>query len=103
MIPLGFSMQDVGDETKLVLYRAQALTGILILFLIVLSLVWKYFDTRPAPPSGLSGFHFLGMEAIHVPLYLILRALTVSGIMLNVQSGLTDCRWHCSQRPSRYF
>ncbi len=90
MLPLGFLMQDAGENTKLLLYRVHAAIGILVLLFTVTRLVWKLADTRPAPPPGITGLHLRGMEAIHILLYLVLLALAVSGIVLNLQSGLVD-------------
>jgi len=90
MLPLGFLMQDASDGSKLFLYRTHAVVGILILLLTLARLCWKRVDPKPAPPPGLTGLHLRGMEGIHVLLYVLLLALTVSGIVLNIQSGLID-------------
>ncbi len=53
-------------------------------------LVWKIFDVKPDPPNGLTGLHLRGAELIHVLIYLVLVVLSVSGIVLMVQSGFVD-------------
>ena len=90
MMPLGFLMQDAGTGTKLLLYRAHAAVGIVVLLLTVARLLWKLADKKPSPPPGLTGLHLRGMEGIHVLLYVLPLALVVSGIVLNFQSGLAD-------------
>ena len=90
MMPLGFLMQEAGEGAKLPLYRAHSAIGLVVLLLTVIRLAWKTVDMRPSPPPGLTGLHLRGMEAIHALLYVILLALTVSGIVLNFQSGLID-------------
>lgn len=90
MFPLGFLMQDTGEGGRLLWYRLHAVIGFLVLLLTVARLFWKLFDVKPDPPAGLSGVHLRGMELIHVLLYLGLLLLAVSGIVLNIQSGLID-------------
>lgn len=90
MVPLGFLMQEAGDGTKLSLYKAHTAVGIIVLLLTVARLLWKFADTKPSPPPGLTGLHLRGMEGTHVLLYVLLLALVVSGIVLNFQSGLLD-------------
>lgn len=97
MIPLGFLMQNADDGTKLLLYRTHAVVGALILLLSLVRLGWKLNDTKPAPAPGLEGLHLRGMQGIHVLLYALLFALTVSGIVLNLQSGLIDILRGASQ------
>lgn len=97
MIPLGFLMQNADDGSRLFLYRTHAIVGALILLLSLVRLGWKLNDTKPAPTPGLEGLHLRGMQGIHVLLYALLFALTVSGIVLNLQSGLIDVLRGASQ------
>ena len=90
MLPLGFLMQETSGGSRLLLYRTHALLGTFILILTLARLFWKRVDTEPGPPPGLSGLHLRGMNGIHVFLYVLLLVLTVSGIVLSIQSGLID-------------
>lgn len=90
MLPLGFLMQNAGEDSRLLQYRLHAIVGFAVLLLTVARLVWKFFDVKPAPTPGLTGVHLRGMQFVHGLLYLVLLVLTVSGLVLNVQSGLID-------------
>ena len=103
MIPLGFLMQEAGDGTKLLLYRAHAAVGVLVLLLTMARLLWKFTDSSPVPTPGLSGLHLRGMKAIHVLLYVLVLGLSVSGIALNFQSGLIDVLRGTSSEGIREF
>ena len=90
MLPLGFLMQNAGDDGQLFWYRLHVMVGVAVLLLTIVRLAWKLFDVKPSPTPGLSGVHLQGMKVIHVLLYLVLLVLVVSGIVLNVQSGFVE-------------
>lgn len=90
LIPMGFLMQTVDEGARLSLYRTHVILGILVLGLTLVRLGWRWFDSPPEPPSGLAGTGLLAYRTIHWLLYLALLVLTISGIVLNVVSGLGD-------------
>jgi cytochrome b561 len=90
LIPMGFLMQTVDEGARLLLYRTHVILGVLVLGLTVVRLGWQWFDSSPGPPPGLAGTGLLAYKAVHWLLYLALLVLALSGIALNVVSGLGD-------------
>ena len=90
LIPMGFLMQTVNDEARLSLYRTHVILGILVLGLTLVRLGWRWFESPPEPPPGLAGTGLLAYRVVHWALYLVLLVLAISGIALNVVSGLGD-------------
>jgi cytochrome b561 len=88
MIPLGYIMQNVQSETRLLAYRVHVGIGLVVLLLTLARLVWKLLDTKPNLTPGLSGIHAKGMKVVHVLLYFVLLALISSGVALGIQSEL---------------
>jgi cytochrome b561 len=88
MIPIGFIMQDADGATKLLLYRLHCGIGLLLLAMTVVRILWRFKQPTPAPPAGMGKLHVRGLEATHVLLYVILLALTVSGVAMLALSDL---------------
>lgn len=90
MIPLGFLMQDAEAETKLLLYRLHCSIGLLLLVITLTRVIWRIKQPVPAPPPGMGKLHVRGLEATHVLLYLVLLALSASGIAMLALTNLPD-------------
>jgi cytochrome b561 len=90
LIPMGFLMQTVDEGARLLLYRTHVILGVLALGLTLVRLGWHWVDSSPDPPPGLAGRGLLAYKAVHWLLYLALLVLALSGIALNVVSGLGD-------------
>ncbi len=94
MMFLGFVMQDISDPSfRFFLYRAHVSVGVVVLFLTLLRMIWRFFDRNPAPIPGVSGLHLRGLQVIHIFLYAVLLGLVVSGLVLGIQSGLMRVLW----------
>lgn len=90
LIPMGFWMQSVAEADKLAIYRVHAVLGMLVLLLTLVRLFNHWFEPSPAPPPGLTGAKLMAFKGIHVLLYVALLVLAISGIGLNLVSGLSD-------------
>ena len=89
MIPLGFCMQGIeSQQLELFALRLHVLLGAVVLALTALRLIWRWMDESPGPLPGLSPLHRRLVGAIHALLYLILGGLSISGLVLLMQSGL---------------
>jgi cytochrome b561 len=88
MIPIGFIMQDSDGATKLLLYRLHCGIGLLLLATTVVRIIWRIRQPVPAPPAGMGKLHVRGLEATHVLLYVLLLALTASGVAMLALSDL---------------
>ena len=72
-------------------------TGILVLT--VLRLIWRWVDGSPGPLPDLSPLHRRIIELIHALLYLVLAGLSISGLVLVVQSGVAATLLGLSSEP----
>jgi cytochrome b561 len=100
MIPLGFCMQGIESHAlKLLAFRLHVGLGISVLVLTLLRLVWRWLDGSPGPLPHLARLHLRGMEAAHALLYLVLAGLSISGVVLLVQSGLAAVLLGLSSAP----
>ncbi len=100
MIPLGFFMQGIESQTlKLFAFRLHVLLGITVLVLTLLRLIWRWIDDAPGPLPGLSRFHLRAVGATHALLYLVLAGLSISGLVLLMQSGLGGVLLGLSRDP----
>lgn len=91
MIPLGFIMQNVENESvRLILYRSHVVIGAVILLMTIARIVWRRKDINPEPPEGLDGLHLKVFNAVHVLLYALIFVLTLSGIGTIALGGMGD-------------
>lgn len=89
LFPLGFLMQDATGTTKLVLYRGHVVVGIVLFLLTLGRIVWRLRHRAPEP-LPMSRIHWMGMEGIHLLLYVVLFVLSGSGVALLALSTLPD-------------
>jgi len=89
MIVLGFSHGLVGEEaSKITILKFHAPIGIVILLLTIFRILWWIaFDKKPEPVAGTSRPMHIAAAAVHGLLYLLLLAMTISGIAMMVLSG----------------
>lgn len=88
----GFLMTDIltdNPELQATMYRSHAMIGSVVLLLTLIRVVMVFFEKRPAPPAGVSGFKRVIFEGNHYALYIILLALTLSGSAMLLTSGLS--------------
>ena len=91
MIFVGMNLDDVEDPgTRLTLLRTHVATGLVVLALTLLRLLWRLADRTPGPPAGMSGFEWRAARTAHVVLYVLLVAILASGVTTVVVSGAVD-------------
>jgi cytochrome b561 len=89
LLAAGFIAANTADPaTKAAILRLHAPTGVLVLALTVLRLVWWLaFDRRPAPLPDLPRLQARAAGAVHGLLYLTILVLAASGVALMALSG----------------
>jgi len=70
------------------LFRLHAVLGYVMLFLTLARLVVKFRTPQPTPPSGMSGLRLALYRLVHGLLYLLMLAMSITGVGILVQSGL---------------
>lgn len=83
---VGFFIDDFPKAWKSVMMMGHKSTGILILCLIVLRLVWRWSNEAPS----LEAIHYwekLLAQAVHMLLYVLLLAMPLSGWIMSTAAG----------------
>lgn len=90
----GFIMTDIlsAGETQTTMYRTHVFGGYLVLLLTLIRVGLIFFEKRPAPPEGVTGFKRVLFEGNHYALYVILLLLVFSGSGMLITSGLTPAQ-----------
>jgi cytochrome b561 len=89
LLAAGFVSANTADPaTKAAILRLHAPTGVLVLALTLLRLVWWLaFDRRPAPLADLPPLQDKAAGAVHGMLYVTVLVLAGSGVALMALSG----------------
>jgi cytochrome b561 len=76
------------SPTKLNLFFWHKSTGMLLLALLALRVVWRLANRAPALPAGLPAWERTAAQASHASLYLLMTALPVSGWIVNAATNI---------------
>jgi cytochrome b561 len=79
MIIGGFCLGYVPKEYKNVIYNLHKLTGLIILALMMVRLVWALINVKPALPAPTPAWQCYAERVVHGLLYLIIIAMPVAG------------------------
>lgn len=105
LIVLGFSFgAATSDSAKVGLLKTHIILGVLTLVLTLLRIVWWiFFDRKPAPAAGMSGWMNKAASSVHGLLYLLLLIMAGSGIGMMVLSGAGQILFGGGARPLPNF
>lgn len=87
MIVGGFFLGDVPKEYKGVVYNLHKLTGLTILFLMLIRLGWKMTNVKPALPADTTTWQRRAERAVHDLLYLLIIAMPLAGWIGSSSAG----------------
>ena len=88
MWPLGMLMtRSDSIETKTTLYQIHVAIGLLVLLLTLVRTAWRFTVARPAIPPKLTSVQRRTVMVVHILQYIVLLALTFSGVGLMLASG----------------
>ena len=87
MIGGNFMDELPNGPDKLKIYALHKSTGLSIFALMILRLIWRYFDPRPADPPGFGGVAKFASRAVHMAFYVLLVAMPLSGWLYNSASN----------------
>jgi cytochrome b561 len=76
------------SPTKLNLFFWHKSTGMLILLLLALRLLWRLANSTPALPSGMAAWERTAAQLSHGLLYVLMIALPVTGWIVNSASNI---------------
>ena len=88
MIIVGFFMDDVSDKAlRGQVYSIHKLTGLSILFLMLLRLLWTLINPKPATLFGTPFWQRAAERLVHFLLYAVLIAMPIAGWVGSVAAG----------------
>ena len=76
------------SPAKIELFFWHKSTGMLILLLAALRIVWRLTNPTPALPSGMPAWERAAARSSHLLLYLLMAALPISGWIVNSASNI---------------
>jgi cytochrome b561 len=87
MLLCGFFMEDLPESIQPTVYMCHKSTGILILGLMVLRLIWRSMNISPVLPTAMPSIQKFAAYAVHGLLYIILIAMPLDGWIMSTASG----------------
>src|ERR1700722_20116700 len=79
MLVVGYLLEDVPKDWQRTVYNMHKLTGLTLLCLVMLRLVWALINKKPALPPSTSLFEKMGERLVHGLLYVALIAMPLAG------------------------
>jgi cytochrome b561 len=88
-VPLGFAVQNVGDDLRLPIFLTHAVIGVTVGVLTLIRLAWwTLADRMPGPLPGQSKVQHFIARATHGFFYFALLFLAIGGIMISISKVL---------------
>jgi len=88
LIFVGFTMSSMeSSPDKFELYKMHKASGVVVLILVLLRLIWKYTNKTVEPPADLPSILKLAAKSGHFMLYVFMFLMPISGIMMSRFSG----------------
>jgi cytochrome b561 len=79
MLSFGFFMGDMPKEYKPVIYNIHKLTGLTILFLMLIRFGWMLINPKPDSPAGVRCWEVYAEKFVHWSLYATVIAMPLAG------------------------
>jgi cytochrome b561 len=88
MLIVGFTMTSMPpSDSKWELYGMHTATGVIVLFLVSLRLLWRFSNVQVKLPFDLPGWQKFASRITHYILYLFMFLMPVSGILMSRFGG----------------
>ncbi len=87
LLSFGFFMGDMPKAYKPTIYMLHKSTGILVLVLTVIRLIWLIVNVAPKAPSSFSKLQGLLAKIGHLFLYAFLIAMPISGLVMSIAAN----------------
>lgn len=87
LIGVGFYMTDLPpSESKWFVYGMHKATGMVVLSLVAIRVLWRYMGTTPGLPDGIPGWQQIASRWTHYALYAMMVMMPVSGMMMSLMT-----------------
>jgi cytochrome b561 len=94
MIIVGFSMGSIEDTSlKSIVYNVHKSTGLTVLVLMVLRLLWRLINPTPQLPATTLVWQKIAARTSHFLLYLVLIIMPLSGWIMSTAAGHPPNFW----------
>ncbi len=87
MLLVGFFMDDLPESMQPMVYMMHKSTGLLILGLMILRLLWRWTNKTPEFPSTMGRLQKIGAKVVHALLYIILLLMPLDGWIMSTAAG----------------
>lgn len=87
MLVVGFIMEDLPDSMQSTVYMMHKSTGLLILGLMVLRLLWRWMNKSPEFPNAMPQWQKIAAHVAHWLFYIILLAMPLVGWIMSTAAG----------------
>lgn len=87
MLTIGYFLEDVPKDYQGMAYNLHKLTGLLILFLVLLRLVWALFNPKPALPRDMPAWQQFMSKLLHYALYFFVILMPSLGWVGSIAGG----------------
>ena len=94
MLCVGASLSYIpSGATKTLIIQAHKSTGVTVLILMILSLLWRQINPHPVFPNTMKKWEKLLARWVHWLLYLAVIAMPISGIVMSYAAGYPIKLW----------
>lgn len=87
LLIVGFTWEDFPVPQKFTLIDIHKLTGLSVLLLVILRVVWSFINIKPGLPWAVKAWERIAEYSVHGLLYLLLLAMPVSGWIMSTAAG----------------
>lgn len=88
LITVGFTMSSMAPSPdKYELYGMHKASGVMVLMLVILRLIWKFSNKSVLPPAGFPKILALAAASGHFMLYAFMFMMPVSGLLMSYFGG----------------
>lgn len=101
MLTIGFVMGNISNDSLAdKLYYYHKATGITVLGIMVLRMLWRIINIRPKLPESVPKWQRLASSAVHYGLYILLFAMPLSGWIMSSANGTPPSVFGLFQMPA---
>lgn len=87
MLTVGLYMVDLPNEAKTELYGMHKATGVIVLCLVVLRLLWRFTNIVPSLPKTMPSWQAVGYKFGITIMYILMFMMPISGVIMTRYSG----------------
>lgn len=88
MVSGSFFLDDITDkDLRHSIINLHKLIGIAILLLMIIRIVWAFYNIKPSLPNSVRHWQKIAARSIHILFYIVLIAMPLSGWIMSMAAG----------------